>query len=200
MNSEYNKLMKFMRVKEGVKLEALAKKLFVSKSQLSLLENNKRTLSLSDFLRIMSSLGCEVKILKDGKDCMNMMKNNLIKNELGLTDLGYFKDYPSKDGELIRVEFETFNNRVIVARDMLDKTKYLSTEKHNYYELNYNGDDGYGRFYQEYYDANDVGHWEIIIDMDLDNNKAIVLDNIYKLFDDTVVDEIIKTYKMVISR
>lgn len=106
MNSEYNKLMKFMRVKEGVKLEALAKKLFVSKSQLSLLENNKRTLSLLDFLRIMSSLGCEVKILKDGKDCMDMMNNNLIKNELGLTDVGYFKDFAGKNGELVRVEFE----------------------------------------------------------------------------------------------
>lgn len=199
MKNSYNNLMKYMRVKEEIKLEVLANKMFLSKSQWSLLENAKRKLSLDDFVNAMNYLGCEIKILKDGKDCMEMMKNELLKNGLNLTDVGYCKDYPNKNGELIRVEYETLNDRVVIAKDMLDKTKYLSTEKHDYYELNYNGDDGYGRFYQEYYDICD-DNWEKIIDVDLDTLKITVLDKLYELFNEDVAKEIIETHESIISR
>ena len=48
MENNYSKLIKYLRVQEGIPQELLAKKIGVSKSNLSRLENNKQNLIVND--------------------------------------------------------------------------------------------------------------------------------------------------------
>lgn len=194
MKNNICSIIRYLRLKEGIKLEHLAMKLGISKSHMSLIERGKRKLSLDDFENALNCFGCEIKILKNGEDCMKKMNNEVIKKELNLTDCGYSKDYINKDGEPIRVEFDTYTGKVVVAKDMLDTTKYLSEEKHSLYEEKYDeNNDGYGLFFREYYDSFD-GHWEILMKIKDDSNELIIFDKVYELFDEKTVDNIRNTH------
>lgn len=198
MSEELYSLIRYLRIKEGVTQELLAKKLGISKSHLSLIERNKRSLYVDDFKKALNYLGGKILILKNGDDCMKKMNSELAKKELNLTDCGYSRDYMSKTDEAIRVEFDTFTGKVVVAKDMLDTSKYLSEEKHSLYEMKYDeNNDGYGRFFREYYDSFD-GHWQLLIKLN-DNNELITFDLLSELFDEDTINNIENTFKSIMS-
>ena len=56
MKNNFKSMIRYLRLKEGIKLEYLATKLGISKSHMSLIERGKRTLSLSDFYNALNCL------------------------------------------------------------------------------------------------------------------------------------------------
>lgn len=200
MKNNLYSLIRFLRVQQDIKLEHLAKKLYISKSYMSLIGRGLKRVYLDDFVNALKYLDCTIKIFnKDGEDCMMKMNNEVTKKELNLTDCGYSRDYTSKNNELIRVEFDTLTGKVVVARDMNDTTKYLSEEKYSLYEEMYDEyGDGYGLFFREYYDSFD-GHWEMLMRLKDENNEIDIFDKAYELFDENIVKEIKDTFVSIIG-
>ena len=158
-------------------------------SQLSMIENNKRMIRLDDFIKALNYLDCEMTILKNGEDYMKKMNNDVVKKELCLREVGYSKDFNTLKDKKIMVWFNTFDNKVYVARDMYNEKEYISNEKFDYYEQECNEDKntsefGYGEFYQNYMEEDYL--WELILKLD-DNKNITIEDIVDTLFDkDTI--------------
>lgn len=188
MNTKLSSTIRYLRVKEKLKLDYLAKKLGISKSHLSLIERGERKLYADDLENTLETLGYEFKILKNGEDIMKKMNLEIVKEGLNLTECGYSKDFLSKNNELIRVEFDTLDMKVVISKDMLDETKYLSTEKFLSYEEKYDkNNNGYGLFYEKYYGLSD-DMWDIIMEF---KNDSLEVSNIAKeIFTDKEIEKI----------
>lgn len=195
MSSDYAKLIKYARLKENVSQELLAKKLGTTKSNISRIENNKQNLIVDDLERALNYLGLKIKIVDEkGEDMMKKMENELLKKELKLTDVGYSKDFVGKEGNTIRVEFNLLGGNILVAKDMFNKERYLSTEEYEQYEENYSDEEGYGEFYELYIEdfANDM--WDIIGSDTRESNDIIISDKAKSLFDESTLKEIQEMY------
>lgn len=116
-----------------------------------------------------------------------MMKKELTKKDLFLTECGYCKDFKSVEGNNIKVEFDTLDGKVIVFEDMLNEGNYISMETYNKYDELYTDDEGYGEFYEKYYESSE--YIKPIFNMNTNQLKANSLAN--KIFDNETL-EIIK--------
>lgn len=197
MNNKLGYLIRYLRIKEGIKLEHLAKKLGISKSYLSQLETNKKKLSVDDLLSSIKYLGAEFKIMKNGEDIMKKMNNNkLFENGFNLTDSGYSKDYKDITGNDIRVEFcNLCTCTVVIAKDFKDTSRYLSSKQYNEYEITYSNNEGYGFFYEEYIEG--FEYWDVILDYK--QEEVIIEDLAFEVFDKDTVEVIKNDFLNIIN-
>lgn len=71
MKNDYPSLIRYLRLKENVSQELLSRKLGISKSNLSRIENKKQNLIVDDLEKAVNYLGSEIKIInKKGEDVM----------------------------------------------------------------------------------------------------------------------------------
>lgn len=163
MKNNYSKLIKYLRLKEDIPQELLAKKIGVSRSNISRIENNKQNLIVNDLESALNYLRCKIKIInEDGLDIMKKMKKELAKKEVKLVDSGYTKDFKDKDGNVVMVEFNLLGGNIVIAKDMFDTTRYLSTKEYEFYEKKYSDEEGYGEFYEKYELSSDDYLWEVL--------------------------------------
>lgn len=193
MKKDYASLIRYLRCKENISQELLSKKLGISKSNLSRIENKAQSLIVDDLENAVNYMGSKIIIVnKEGEDVMKKMENEILKNELVLEEVGYSKDFTDINGEKIMVLFNTIDCIVMLPKDMKTKDEYISTNKYNYYQENFNGDDGYGEFYQEYVLESYL--WDTIIEMDIDIVKKQFTvktnDMINNIFDKKTTKEI----------
>lgn len=184
MNKDFASLIKFLRVKDSIPQELLAKKINLSKSHLSMIERSIRPLRVDDFENALNYLGAEIIITKDGEDCMEQMR----KEGFGLTDVGYCKEYRDIKGNPVRVELCTLTNlNAVVAKDFKNLNEYLSKQKYDEYEEIYSNEQGYGEFYEEYIEGD--RYWEVILKCGY-KEDVVINENAYKIFDENIINEI----------
>lgn len=198
MKTNFSKILKYLRVNEGITQELLSKKMGMSKSHLSLIESEKRKLSTNDFEKALNYLNSEIKIIKNGEDYMKKInKDELMKKGFKLTDGGYYKAYKSKQDKLIRVTFSELDLKVFVDRDMNNKNEFLSSKEYEYYENKYSDEEGYGKFYELYILNGDYS--EMIIEYS--DEKKVLIGNIgTQIFDDNTLKEIKNDFTNIIQQ
>lgn len=191
MKNDYQSLIRYLRLKEGVSQELLSKKLGTTKSNLSRIENKKQNLIVDDLEKALNYLGAEIQVInKKGEDVMKKMKSELLKKEMRLTDVGYSKDFTDKNGNTIMVEFNLLSGNILVAKDMFDKEKYLSIKEYDLYEDKYTNEQGYGVFFETYIDDCDDNMWDVVGEHVVENNLIIISDKGRELFEDSTLKEI----------
>lgn len=182
MKNDYPSLIRYLRLKEDVSQELLSRKLGVSKSNLSRIENKKQNLIVDDLEKAVNYLGSEIKIInKNGENVMKKMESELLRNEMRLTESGYSKDFIDKNGNTIMVEFNLLGGNVLVAKDKLNEERYLSMNEYDLYREKYSDEDGYGEFYELYVESGDM--LDVIGQDTRESNLLIISDKGYELFE-----------------
>ena len=192
IEKDFSNLIKFLRVQDGVKQSVLSKKLGISTPHLSLIERCQRTLSVKDFINSMNFFNCQIKIIKDGKDCVNMMNNKIKESNLNISESGYSRNYVNKNGQPTKVEFNLLDNNIITFIDMFNNENYLSEELFDKYDEEYNGEDGYGLFYQNYYESSNFT--KIIGEYDNNSKQLNLSKSVYEIFSKETVKDIENTF------
>lgn len=188
MKNDYTSLIRYLRLEQSVSQELLAKKLGTTKSNISRIENKKQNLIVDDLEKALNYLGAKIKIIdKKGEDIMMKMNSKLIKKELKLTDVGYSKDFADKKGNSIMVEFNLLGGNILIAKDMFDKEKYLSTKEYDSYEEKYSDEEGYGKFYETYIEDFANNMWDIIGQDTIENNSIVISDKGREVFDENTL-------------
>lgn len=191
MKNNYSKLIKYLRVKENIPQELLGKKLGVSKSNVSRLENSKQNLVVDDLELALKYLGCKIKIInKDGVDMMVKMNNELKIREMKLVDNGYAKDFVDKKGNTIMVEFNLLGGNIVIAKDMFDKNRYLSMKEYESYQEKYSDEEGYGEFYENYELSVKDDLWDVLGQDTIDSDNLEFNDLARLVFENSILDEI----------
>lgn len=189
MKNDYPSLIRYLRLKEGVSQELLSRKLGISKSNLSRIENKKQNLIVDDLEKAVNYLGSEIKIInKKGENVMKKMESELLRNEMRLTESGYSKDFIDKNGNTIMIEFNLLGGNVLVAKDKLNEERYLSMNEYDLYREKYSDEDGYGEFYELYVESGDM--LDVIGQDTRESNLLIISDKGYELFEDDTLKKI----------
>lgn len=189
MKNDYQSLVRYLRLKEGVSQELLSKKIGLDKSNLSRFENKKQNFIIDDLEIALNYLGCEIKITnKKGEDVMKKMKNEILINEMVLTEVGYAKDFADKNGNAIRVEFNLLGGNVLVAKDKFNEKRYISMKEYDLYREKYSDEDGYGEFYELYVESGEM--LDVIGKDTRESNLLIISDKGLELFDDDTLKKI----------
>ena len=189
MKNDYASLIRYLRLKESVSQELLAKKLGTTKSNISRLENGKQNLIIDDLEKALNYLGVSIKIInKKGEDVMIKMNNELVKKELKLTDVGYSKDFTDKNNNLIMVEFNLLEGNILIAKDMFNNERYLSTKEYDFYEQEYSDEEGYGRFYETYIEDFANNMWDIVGQVTIGSNSIVISDKGREIFNENTLN------------
>ena len=186
MKNDYASLIRFLRLKNSVSQELLAKKIGTTKSNISRLENRKQNFIIDDLEASLNYLGYDIKIInKNGEDIMKEMNKEL--NGLGLSDMGYFAHFNGLNQNNIRVEFNLLDLCVMVNKD-IDSEKYVSDERFEEIRLNLTDEDGYGDEYDEYLESS------VELVLKVEDDKIVLLDNANNTFSEHVLKKIIDTF------